>query len=333
MRRRDFITLLGGAAAGWPLAVRAQQPAKAHRVGFVLSTSPVSELAGPDPINPAVRSFVHALRDLGYVEGQNLVLERRPAEGRFERFPEIIGELVSINVDVIVTVTTAMARAAKQVTQTVPIVMLAGNPVEEGLVQSLARPGGNITGLTGMTGLENNTKRVQLLKEILPAMSRVAFLQSNAEMLDDAHEKMVEVVTRDLGVELLFAEHTPSDYAGAFAFIARERPDALVVAASAVNYANRRLIAEFAAKNRLPAVYADREYAAVGGLFAYGADTADLFRRLAGYVDRILKGAKPADLPVEQPTKFELVINLKTAKALGLTVPPALLAGTNEVIE
>lgn len=331
MRRREFITLLGGVAV-WPSAARAQQVQKTHRVGLIFTTSPISEMVGPDPIHPLARAFVHTLRDLGYVEGRNFALERRSAEGKFDRFPEIIRELVSIKADVIVTLTPAMTRAAREVTQTTPIVMLAGNPVEEGLVESLARPGGNITGLTHLTGLENNVKRVQVLKELLPGLSRVAYLQSKAEMLGE-HERMVEIIARDLGVKGLFAEHMPSDYTGAFAFIERERADALVVAPSAANYANRRLIVEFAAKNRLPAVYADPAFVKAGGLIAYGADFADLFRRLAGYVDRILKGAKPADLPVERPTKFQLTINLKTAKALGLEVPPTLLARADEVIE
>jgi putative tryptophan/tyrosine transport system substrate-binding protein len=329
MRRREFIALLG--AAAWPLAARAQL-GKVHRVGVIASTSPVSEMVGADPIHPLIRAFVHTLRDLGYVEGRNLVLEHRSAEGKFERFPEIVRELVSIKVDVIVTVTTPMTRAAMEVTQTVPIVMISGNPVEEGLVQSLARPGGNVTGASPISGAENNVKRVQLLKELLPGMSRVAYLQSKVEMLTSL-DKMYKVVSQDLGVKLLFAEHKPADYAGAFFLIERERPDALLVAASAANFANRPLIVEFAAKNRLPAIYPDRAFVTAGGLVALGPDHVDVFRLLARYVDRILNGRKPADLPVEQPTKFELVINLKTAKALGLAVPPSLLARADEVIE
>ena len=331
MRRRSFITLLGGAAA-WPLAARAQQTGKVYRVGLVFTTSPVSEMAGPDPIHPAARSFVQALRALGYLEGQNLVLEHRSAEGKFERFPEIIRELVSIKVDVIVTVTNPMTQAAKDVTRTVPIVVAYSlSPVEHGLVQSLSRPGGNVTGLTMNVGSEIPGKQLQLLKELLPRISRVAFLQSKEQVAEGVQSG--EAAGQELGIKLLPAEHTPTDYTDAFALIARERPDALVVGASAANVANRRLIVEFAAQRRLPAIYATREFVNAGGLISYGVEIADLFRRAAGYVDKILRGAKPADLPVEQPTKFQLVINLKTAKSLGLDIPPTLLALADEVIE
>ena len=332
MKRREFLSALGGVSITWPLVARAQRVEKVHRVGLLFTTSPVSTMVGPNPTLPPARTFAHTLRDLGYVEGRNLILEWRSAEGRFERFPDIIRELVSLKVDVIVTVTTPMTKVAKEVTQTVPIVMISVNPVEEGLIQSLARPGGNITGVTPNTGVETATKRVQLLKEILPGLSRVAMLQSQAENLRE-WEQIIKIIDRDLGVKMLFAEHTPSDYSGAFEFIVRERPDALYVVLSAANFANRRLIVEFAASNRIPAVYAARDYTVVGGLVSYGASNDDLWRRLAGYVDRVLKGAKPAELPVEQPTKFELVINLKTAKALGMTIPPSLLARADEVIE
>jgi putative ABC transport system substrate-binding protein len=316
-----------------PVCASAQQPPKMHRVAFVASTSPVSELIGANPINPAARGFLRGLRSLGYVQGQNLVMEWRSAEGRFERFPEIIRELISIKTDVIVTVTDPMTRAAKDVTRTVPIVMAgSGGPVEAGLIESLARPGGNITGLANISGAEIIAKRMQLLKELLPGLSRVASLQSKAEALA-GWEQSAAAVGRELGVTCLNAEHTPTDYAAAFALIARERPDALSVAHSAANLANRHLIIEFAAKNRLPAMYGSREYVTAGGLIAYGTDIADQFHRAAGYVDRILKGAKPADMPVEQPTKWHLVVNLKTAKALGLTIPPSLLARADEVIE
>jgi len=332
MNRRELISIVGGALAGWSTATRAQQSAKVHRVAFIASTSPVSELIGADPINPAARAFVHGLRDFGYIEGKNLVLEMRSAEGRFESFPEIIRELVSIKVDVIVTVTNPMTRAARKVTETVPIVMLGINPVEEGLVQSLARPGGNITGVAGTTSLEVLVKRVQLFKEIIPRLSTIAYLDSKAETVAE-WKQSAEIASREFGVQLLFAEHTPTDYTGAFGLITRERPDALFVSGSTANYANRRLIVEFAAKAGLPAAYPNRAFVDVGGLISYGADVSDNLRGLARYVDRILRGASPADLPVEQPTKFQLVINLKTAKALGITIPPALLARADEVIE
>jgi putative tryptophan/tyrosine transport system substrate-binding protein len=332
IRRRDFITLLGGAAAAWPHAARAQQTGKVNRVALIFTTSPVSEMAGPEPIHPVARSFVQGLRALGYLEGQNLVLEHRSAEGKFERFPEIIRELVSIKVDVIVTVTNAMTRAAKDVTRTVPIVMAYSvSPVEHGLVQSLGRPGGNVTGLTMNVGSAIPGKQLQLLKELLPRVSRVAVLYSKEEVAEEAQSG--QAAGRELGIKVLPAEHTPTDYNDAFALIAREHPDAMVVSASAANVANRHLIVEFAAQGRLPAMYASREFVNAGGLICYGVELADLFRRAAGYVDKILRGANPADLPVEQPTKFELVINLKTAKALGLDVPDKLLALADGVIE
>ena len=209
--------------------------------------------------------------------------------------------------------------------------MMSPNPVEEGLIQSLAHPGGNITGLMIDTGPEFAAKRVELLKELLPKMSRLAFLHSAETPFE--FKQRLESASRELGITLLLAEHTPNEYASAFALIERERPDALLVPSTAANFANRRLIAEFAAKSRLPAMYARREFVEAGGLIAYGVGVADLFHGLAGYIDRILKGAKPADLPVEQPTKFQLTINLKTAKALDLEVPPLLLARADEVIE
>ena len=332
MKRREFITLLGGAAAAWPLAARAQQTGRVYRVALVFTTSPVAEMIGPDPIHPMARSFEQGLRALGYLQGQNLVLEHRSAEGKFERFPEIIRALVSINVDVIVTVTNPMTRAAKDVTRTVPIVVAYSvSPVENGLVQSLSRPGGNVTGLTMNVGSAIPGKQLQLLRELLPRISRVAHLYSKEEVAEEVQSG--ETAGRELGIKVLPAEHTPTDYNDAFALIVREHPDAMVVGASAANVANRHLIIEFAAQRRLPAMYASREFVNAGGLISYGVDFADLFRRAAGYVDRILRGAAPSDLPVEQPTKFELVINLKTAKSLGLEIPDKLLALADEVIE
>jgi putative ABC transport system substrate-binding protein len=329
MKRREFITLLGGAAA-WPIGARAQQTG--YRVGLVFTTSPVSEMAGPDPIHPLARSFVQALAARGYLQGQNLLLEHRSAEGKFERFREIMQELVSINVDVIVTVANPMTQAAKEVTGTVPIVMAYSvSPVEHGMVQSLSRPGGNVTGLAMNVGSEIPGKQLQVLKELLPRISRVAFLHSKEQEAEGVQNG--EAAARKLGITLLSAEHTPTDYTDAFGFITREHPDALVVGASAVNVANRHLIVEFAAQKRLPAMYATREFVNIGGLISYGVDFHDLFRRAAGYVDRIVRGVKPADIPVEQPAKFALVINLKTAKELSLQIPDKLLALADEVIE
>jgi len=315
-----------------PISTDAQQPGKVYRVGLIFTTSPVSEMAGPEPVHPLARVFLHTLRSLGYVEGQNLVFERRSAEGKFERFAEIVAELVRLKTDVIVTSSTPTVQAAKQVTTTVPIVM-AGvvSPVEAGLVASLARPGGNITGLTTNTGPEIEGKRLELLKDALPRISRVAYLRMKTDWEGPAGES-VKAAAKALNVTLLHAEHTPNQYAGAFALIARQRPDALFVANSAPAYAHRRLIVEFAVKSRLPGTYGWREFVEAGGLMSYGVSLSDQFRRAAGYVDKILKGAKPADLPVEQPTKFELVINLKIAKALGLTIPPSVLVRADEVI-
>jgi putative ABC transport system substrate-binding protein len=328
MKRREFINLLGGAAVAWPLVARAQQPGKVHRVAFVSAASPVSELAGGN----LGRAFVQGLAALGHVEGSNLMLEWRSAEGRYERVPQIIRELLSMNVDVIVTGTSSLTHAAKEVTQTVPIVMIGATPVERGVVQSLARPGGNVTGLTIDIDLEIFAKRLELLKELLPGIARVAFLWPGRK-LQAAEPQIVAAAASALGVKLVLAEFTDTDFADAFALIARERPDALFVSHGAATLASRHLIAEFAAEHRLPAMYSFREAVEVGGLMAYGVDLADLFRRAAGYVDRILKGAKPTELPVERPTKFQLVINLKTAKALVLTVPDTLLARADEVIE
>jgi putative ABC transport system substrate-binding protein len=269
---------------------------------------------------------------LGYLQGQNLLLEHRSAEGKFERFPEIIRQLVSLKLDAIVTVANPMTQAAKDVTGTIPIVMAYSvSPVEQGIVQSLNRPGGNVTGLAMNVGSEIPGKQLQLLKELLPKISRVAFLHSKEQEAEGVQNG--EDAARKLGITLLPAEHTPTDYNDAFAFITREHPDALIVGASAVNVANRHSIVDFATQRRLPAMYATREFVSIGGLISYGVDFHDLFRRAAGYVDKILRGARPADLPVEQPSKFALVINLKTAKALDLDVPDRLLAIADEVIE
>jgi putative ABC transport system substrate-binding protein len=330
--RRQFIALLGGAAAAWPLGARAQHTRQVYRLGLVFTTSPVAEMAGPDPIHPLARTFVHTLRTLGYLQGQNLVLEARSAEGQFERFSEIIRELASLKVDAIVTVANPMTQAAKDLTGTIPIVMAYSvSPVEQGIVESLNRPGGNVTGLAMNVGSEIPGKQLQVLKELLPRISRVAFLHSKEQEAEGVQNG--EDAARHLGITLLPAEHTPTDYTHAFALITREHPDALVVGGSAVNVANRHLIVDFATQRRLPAMYATREFVSIGGLISYGVDFHDLFRRAAGYIDKILRGAKPADLPVEQPTKFDLVINAKTARTLGLEIPPTLLALADEVIE
>ena len=290
-------------------------------------------MSGPEPVHPLIRTFVHALRALGHVEGQNLVLERRSAEGRSERFADIVAELVRLKADVIVTAGRPMTQQAKEVTTTVPIVMVGGfDPVRFGIVQSLARPGGNVTGFAFFIDPEFHAKRLQLLKEALPQISRVAFLGLKSEWEDPVGQRL-QAAARALRLTLFLAEHTPTQYADAFSIVTRERPDALFVSSEPSNYANRHLVVDFANRHRLPSMHGFRESVELGGLMAYGADNVDLYRRAAGYVDKILKGANAAHLPVEQPTKFELVINLNTAKALGLTIPPSVLMRADRVIE
>ena len=331
MDRRSFLFSLAILAA--PLAAEAQQAGKVRRVGVILTTSPVAEMSGPEPVHPLIRTFVHALRALGHLEGQNLILERRSAEGRFERFADIVTDLVRLRADAIVTVGTPMTQRAKEVTTTVPIVFVGGfDPVGHGIVQSLARPGGNATGFAFFIDPEIHAKRLQILKEALPKISRVAFLGLKSEWEDPVGQR-VQAAAQALRLTLFLAEHTPTQYADAFSVATRERADALFVSSAPSNYANRHLIVDFASRHRLPSIYADRASVELGGLMEYAADNGDLFRRAAGYVDKIFKGAKPADLPVEQPTKFELVINLKTAKALGLTIPQTLLGRADQVIQ
>jgi putative ABC transport system substrate-binding protein len=335
MDRRAFISMVGGSILVAPLAGEAQQPGKTYRVGLIFSTSPVSEMAGPEPVNPMAKTFLQALRALGYVEGKNLILERRSAEGRSERAGEITGELVGLKADAIVLVNDVMARAAKAVTDTVPIVMTSStDPVGSGLVQSLARPGGNITGLTLIISPAVEAKRLELLREMLPRVSRVAYLDSQVDKTwESPRGQSVRAAAQTLGVTLLLAGAMPHQYAEAFTHFRRGGAEALFVAAASPTWADRALIADFATRTRLPGTFAERAFVEVGGLMSYGANLADQFRRAAIYVDKILKGAKPADLPVEQPTKFDLVINAKTAKALTLTIPPTILLQADQVIE
>jgi putative ABC transport system substrate-binding protein len=327
--RREFIGTLAGGLLVAPLAAEAQQAAKIARIGY-LSLN----LAG----NPHTReAFRQGLRDLGYVEGRSVVIEYRDAEGKLERLPALAAELVALKVDVIVAVSTPQALAAKQATRTLPIVFAtAADPVTSGLVTSLARPGGNVTGLSFLAP-ELVGKRLEQLKQAVPGVNRVAVLRQpggHGERTEKDMLKEAEVAARTLEVRLQFVEAGgPEDFDRAFSDMTRARADALTVLSSTMLFVERRHLVELAAKHRLPAVYTSREYVDAGGLMAYGPDLADLFRRTATYVDKILKGAKPADLPVEQPTKFELVINLKTAKALGLTIPQSLLGRADEIIQ
>ena len=330
MRLVGLAVVLALSLALLPLGVEGQQTGKVYRVGILtLVRRPLLEEA-------ALRS----LRELGYVEGRNLVLEWQSSEGSNERFADFAAEFVRLNVDLIVAVGNPAAQAAKKATNTIPIVMIFSNsPDQVGLVASLARPGGNVTGLTNDTGPEIVGKMLQLLKETVPTISRVATLRSSGETgiwfeKSGAPVREVDAAGQGLGLTLVPIEaRGPDDFATAFAAAAQGRAQALLVAPTGLAFAHRRLIFEFAVQQRLPAVYASREYAEDGGLMSYGVDSKDLIRRATVYIDRILKGAKPADLPVEQPTKFELVINLKTARMLGLDVPPTLLARADEVIE
>jgi len=327
--RRAFIGTLAGGLLAAPLAAEAQQAAKVARIGFL-----ALNMAAAPHLREAFRQ---GLRDLGYVEGRTVVIEYRDAEGKPERLPALAAELVALKVDVILAAGEPHALAAKQATKTIPIVFtVAADPVASGLVTSLARPGGNVTGLSSV-GPDLVGKRLERLKQAVPGVSRVAVLwQPGAadERTEKDLLKGAEVAARALGVRLQFVEaRGPADIDRAFSDMTRARADALTVLGSAMFFSERRRLVDLAAKHRLPAVYTSRESVDAGGLMSYGANFADLFRRAATYVDRILKGAKPGDLPVEQPTKFELIINLKTAKALGLTIPPSLLRRADEVLQ
>ena len=314
-----------------PLAAEAQQADKMARIGYL-----ALNLAAGDPRTR--EAFLQGLRDLGYVEGRNLLIEHRDAAGKTERFPALAAELVALKVDVIVASGgTLAALAAKQATTTLPIVFAGvGNPVAEGLVTSLARPGGNVTGLS-LVQQELVGKSLELLKQAVPEVSRVALLLKPDAMPDRAKKDRLnaaDVAARALGVRLQVVEaRGPEDFDRAFSDMTRARAGALAVLATPVFDSERRRLVDLAAKNRLPTVYSYRSYVEAGGLMSYGPDLADSFRRAATYVDKILKGARPGDLPVEQPTRFELVINLKTAKALGLTIPPSVLARADQVVE
>ncbi|HEV8693987.1 MAG TPA: ABC transporter substrate-binding protein, partial [Lysobacter sp.] len=321
--------LLGGLFS--PVAAEAQQAAKIARIGYLTSS------LGVNPHLP--EAFRQGLRDLGYVEGRNVVIEYRDAEGKIERFPALAAELVALKVDVIVAEagSTLAARVAKQATKTLPIVFVGvGDPVGSGLVTSLARPGGNVTGLSNIAA-ELVGKRLELLTQAVPGVSRVAVLRLPGALGERTEKEMLkgaDVAARALGVRLQFVEaRGPEDFDTAFSDMTRAHAGALTVLPSNMFLREHGRLVDLAAKTRLPAVYPWREGVDAGGLMAYGANLADLFRRAATYVDRILKGAKPGDLPVEQPTKFELVINLKTAKALGLTIPQSVLAHADEVIQ
>ena len=307
----------------------AQQPKKVARIGYISSGDPASE-------SNRIEAIRLALRDLGYIEGQNIAIEYRYAEGKQDRFPELAAELAHLRVDIIVVGGDALARAAKNATKTIPIVMMGSgsDPVEIGLIESLARPGGNITGLT-LLSRELGGKRLELLKEAVPKLARVAVLYDPAipgnvrEVKED-----LPVAARALGLTIQPWEVRDADgFEKVFTGLNKERPNGLYVTSNPLTRGNMKRVGDFAIKSRIPSVHGGRESVDAGGLMYYGADTAESYRRVAYYVDRILKGAKPADLPVEQPTKFELVINLKTAKQIGLTIAPNVLARADKVIK
>jgi putative ABC transport system substrate-binding protein len=326
MNRRDTVLALL-ALSGAPLAAEAQQAAKVPRIGFLGNSTAALEanLVGP---------FREGLRDLGYVEGRNVLIEYRWAEGKYERFPALIDELLALKVDVIVIAGTPGTQAVKRATTSVPVVMIAvGDPVSTGIVASLNQPGGNITGLTSISeDLEG--KRLELLRAVVPTVSHIAVLWNPVNASHPILEKQVQAAAQVLRMKVLsLGVRVGEELDAAFAAIGRERPDALLVLADRVFLHQRARIMKFAAQHRLPGVHAYRELVEAGGLMSFGPSYAGMHRRAAYFVDKILKGAKPADLPIERPANFELVINLKTAKALGLTIPQSVLVRATEVIE
>jgi putative ABC transport system substrate-binding protein len=323
VKRRSFITLLGGAAATWPLAVSAQPAAKVWRMGFIAH--------GHESFYDAL---FEGLREYGYEEGRNLIVERRYARGRAERFKEFAAEIVRLNVDIIVVVTTPAALAVKNATKTIPIVHPnAIDPLDTGLIVSLAHPGGNLTGGAQLTA-EVSAKRLEILKRAVPGLSRVAALWNPGNSAIVFSWKETQGAARALGITLQPHEvQGPKDFAAAFAAIADEHPDALLALQDAVTMQQRNEIIDFAIQKRLPSMFQEKGWAAAGGLMSYGENLPSMYRRAAYFVDRIFKGAKPADLPVEQATKFDMVINLRTAKAIGFTIPDSILALADEVIE
>jgi putative tryptophan/tyrosine transport system substrate-binding protein len=327
VKRREFILALAGAAAAWPFAARAQQAGKIPRVGFMGNSTAALEAN-------LVAPFREGLHELGYQEGRNIVIEYRWAEGKYERFPALVAELLAVPADVIVTAGTPATLAVKKATSTVPLVMIAvGDPVGTGIVPSLARPGGNITGLSSIApDLEG--KRLELLREVIPKLSHVVLFINPLNTFHMVSVQQAFAAAQALGIKLQPLEvRTSGELEAAFAAIVRQKPDALLILADRIFLHDRKRMMDFATEHRLPSVNAYRELVEAGGLMSYGPSYEDMHRRAADYVDKILKGAKPGDLPVEQPTKFTLIVNLKAAKAIGVDVPPILLTRADEVIE
>jgi putative tryptophan/tyrosine transport system substrate-binding protein len=324
MNRREFLGTLAGGVLAVPRAAQAQQTGKVYRIGMLERTSAAIGAAN-------LGGFQQGLRELGYVEGKNLVIEYRSADGRDERFPGLAAELVRLKVDLILTRGTPAALAAKNATGTIPVVIIGvGDPVGQGVVAGLARPGGNVTGLSAVV-TELYAKRVQLLRDLVPRAARIAALFNMSNPAIPPQWKEVETAARSLNLQpQLLDVRKPEDLGPAFDAATRHRADMLVVGLETLTLTSQQTIVELAARHRLPAMYASTEFA--GGLIVYGVHYPDQYRLAAGFADKIFKGAKPADLPVEQPTKFEMVINLKTAKALGLTIPQSVLGRADKVI-
>src|SRR5437016_5258582 len=327
--RRQFLRTVSVGLLAAPFAFEAQQPGRVPRIGFLSVTSPSDR-------PPLLDAFRQGLRELRWVEGQNIVIDYRYAEGRVDRLPDLAAELVRLKVDLIVaSAGTQAATAATTATETIPIVMIGvRDPVGTGLIASLARPGGNVTGVSGSAGLEIVAKQLELLKETVPNVHRVAILSNPANAYHQLAIREVNVAAQSLGVQLQLLEaRGPNEFDGAFAAMAKERVGALLVLSDAMLSSHRTRLADLAARSRLPAAYGVRESVEAGGLMSYGPSFLDFYRRSATCVDKILKGAKPADLPVEQPTTFELVVNVKAAKALGLTMPQSVLQRADQVIQ
>jgi putative tryptophan/tyrosine transport system substrate-binding protein len=326
MRRRAFLALLGGAAA-WPLRLSAQQSRKGYQIGVLLPGTPAS-------FSLRTKAFLEGLGALGYVEGQTIAIEWRWGEDKVDRLPDLAAELVGRNVDVLITGGTPAAKALKSATGTIPIVMaIIGDPVAAGLVDSLALPGGNATGFS-IVAPDLSGKRLELLKEIVPSASSVAVMLNTRNPQSQFELKEMEAAARVLGLQIQPIEISPErTLEEGFAATSKTAAQSLIVLTDPIFFSQRERIVDLAARSRLPAMYFFQDFVAAGGLMSYGPSDTDLYRRAAGYVDKILKGANPRELPIQQPTKFDLAINLKTAKALGLTVPDALLARADEVIE
>jgi ABC-type uncharacterized transport system substrate-binding protein len=327
MHRREFVTFLGGAVATWPITASAQQPGKVWRIGL-LSAVPRATYSR------LYAGFVQGMRELGYVEGRDFVIEWRSAEGMYERLPGLAAELIRSDVDVIVSGVTAALRVLQQATTTIPIVMAySTDPVGNGLAATLAHPGGNTTGLAGSSD-DTSPKQLELLATLVPGLSRVGLLGNPNGSTYSPVLKSAQDAAKKAGLSVAPMEaRNPQEIQNAFAAVAKERMRAVMVASDAIFFAQQQRIAELALENRVPTIFSQREYAEAGGLLSYGENLADFFRRAASFVDKILKGAKPGDLPIEQPTKFNLVINRKTADALGISIPASLYIFADEVIE